>query len=135
MMESRARLSGSLSACAALISLAHPATGHGAVPDHVWISVDECPSLQEVSDAFSRVLPTVVLRASPGASSDEVRVQVRDLGTSYRVAVGGDVRTLVDEVRRCTDRAKAAAVVVGLVLDPPFRFEAPSAPKPPAIPS
>jgi hypothetical protein len=48
----------------------------------------------------------------------DVKVDVRDFGTHYTVAVNGRMRDYTDESRDCAARARAAAVFVALTLAP-----------------
>lgn len=76
-----------------------------------------CPSPPELLAALARALPpTDTLQASTDPASE---VRLRDLGAELVVQVAGQRRRFSDPLRRCAERARAAAVFVSLALHPP----------------
>lgn len=106
------------------------------------ISVDgTCPSEAGIDAAIIALIPRGV-----AALPDSARVNVVDLGETYRVEVKSDAvaraRLFRDGTRDCEQRARFAAVFIVLTLlppelavaPPPPRVEAPPAPPPPRPP-
>src|SRR5438067_1087137 len=76
----------------------------------------ECPPAADVARELRSILPRMRVVVAPNGPSE---VRISDERSRYRIAVAGSERELVDEGRRCEDRARAAAVVVALALEPP----------------
>lgn len=91
-----------------------------------------CPGREELASALRRLLPrTELVFAAQDAPG---RLQVSDLGASYRIELDGRERTIEDPERRCPERARTTAVFVFLTLEPPaMSAPEPSAKKPLAV--
>src|SRR5689334_15407552 len=76
-----------------------------------------CPSPRALGEALTRLIPSVEVTSASEAGV--FRVEITDLGKRYRLRVGGGDRELAEPARRCEERARAAAVLVALVLQPP----------------
>lgn len=122
---------------AALASWAAPA--QAAPPEALRLkSSSSCPSVAEVRRELGPLLPRT--RVETGArpedadasAGERVEATIADEGESIRVEVAREERVLRDPQRGCSERARAVAVFIALVLDPPvLSFE----PKPrPATP-
>jgi hypothetical protein len=96
-----------------------------------------CPSGQDVARELSPLLPnTEFAEHAPDVA------EIVDDGTSFRVSLGTQSKRFADAERDCRERARIAAVFIGLLLDPPEsllppepvpepRLEEPEAPRPP----
>jgi hypothetical protein len=71
-----------------------------------------CPESSAVQSVLAGLLPTKMPREPAG------NAKVSDLGDSYVVAVGDQVKTYTDAARDCAERARVAAAFVALVLSP-----------------
>lgn len=92
------------------------ARGHGC-PTPAQLAA----TLRAASPRFALAIepaPDFTLSLPAGAPS-HVPVAVLDEGLLYQVMVGGQVRVFRDPARRCAERARTAAVLVALTLDPP----------------
>jgi len=116
----------------ALVGVAAPA--RGAPPAAVRVIAAGCPGAGEVVAALAPLLPSTLASAGAGVPG-AVELRVIDRGASYRVEVAGAARDFPDEARRCSDRARAAAVFATLTLDPPALAAPPTPPTPSAPPS
>jgi len=111
----------------------------GAPPEQLQLrSNSSCPSAADVVSELAPLLPhTRVEEGAEGeAMSDAESASMVDEGESLRVRVAAQERIFRDPERSCRERARTAAVFIGLVLDPPVLPEAkpPAAPPPPAPP-
>jgi len=61
-------------------------------------------------------------------------IAVADLGASYRVTAAGRVRLYRDEARDCAERARVAALFIGLAIDPADTVAAAAPPPAPPTP-
>lgn len=77
-----------------------------------------CPAAAAVAQELQRTWPHLPIRVETGPPSS-ARVEIEDLGLSYRVLVQGAGRRFNDPQRKCRERTRAAAVFAALVLDPP----------------
>ena len=99
-----------------------------------------CPSAADVVRELAPLLPHT--RVEDDAEGDTSPVaegaSISDEGESLRVRVAGQDRLFRDPERACRERARTAAVFIGLVLDPPVLPEAkapaPARPPPPPPP-
>lgn len=89
-----------------------------------------CPTPAQLAATLRAASPRFVLALGPASdlapnepggepARDAVPVAVLDEGQRYQVMVGGQVRAFRDPARRCAERARTAAVLVALTLDPP----------------
>jgi hypothetical protein len=62
---------------------------------------------------------TALLGKSALGAEDLAGIRVNDLGTHFTITVNGKTRDYADNARDCTERARIAAVFVGLTLAPP----------------
>lgn len=95
-----------------------------------------CPTRGLVARELAPLLPEHAV----AADDEEARVSARveDFGDSYKVSIGGASRTIDDPERRCLERARVAAVFIGMNLPeqaaparpPPSSPVAPPAPEP-----
>jgi hypothetical protein len=95
-----------------------------------------CPRAAAVAAAAAQLLPKVRVTAAEGPDGAGA-ARVEDLGDRYRVVFDGTSREVREPARDCAERARAAAVIIALTLDPPLAAPAPApAPSPaPAIAS
>ena len=100
------------------------------------IAAGSCPSSDALRGAVREAMPDLLLVDGDLAESVVV---VEDHGEQYHVRTANGVRVLTDAARRCDDRAKSAAVVIGLLIDinparsMPIIVPAPPAPVPPLL--
>lgn len=87
-----------------------------------------CPSSAELERELAPLLNGWTIVDEPSAA--EHRAELTDHGGSVEVSVAGDRRHLNDPARDCQERARAAAVVIALRLEPTASTAAP--PSPPA---
>ena len=109
-----------------------------APPERLELSSNSsCPSAADVVRELTPLLQhTEVIVASGAASTEHAEhAVIRDEGVRMRVKVGADERTFSDPERACSERARASAVFIGLVLDPPLMPEAPPPVTPAAAPA
>lgn len=80
-----------------------------------------CPTASDVVEELAPLLPRsrVVVAAASDAEVASALVTVVDDGESVRIRVAGQERSFRDAGRACRERARNAAVFIGLVLDPP----------------
>jgi hypothetical protein len=125
---------------AALASSAAPALA--APPEVLRLkSSSTCPSVAEVRRELGPLLPRTRVEANarsedsePAADGEErIEATIADEGESIRVEVAREQRVLRDPQRSCSERARAVAVFIALVLDPPVLSFEPK-PRPPAPP-
>lgn len=106
----------------------------GAAPERLALqSGSTCPSAAEIAAELAPLLPhTKVEVAQEGSSEPDVKVaRIDDEGNAMRVRVDGQERAFRDPDHACRERARTAAVFIGLVLDPPILPEVPPPPPPP----
>jgi hypothetical protein len=87
---------------------------------------DGCPSRSAVAAALRAVFSDLVIDAEGRA--EELRVELSDDGSEFRVAAGASERVFTDGTFGCDERARKAAVFIALVLEPPAVADA--APRP-----
>ena len=93
-----------------LLAVSSPAR---AQPTALRVTVEgDCPSAANVEAALARVLPMSLI-------GDGATATVRDRGNVYSIDILGVHREIADAARACDERARAAAVAIALVLDPP----------------
>jgi hypothetical protein len=88
---------------------------------------DACPAPRALRAAVARLLPGVVLTDDAG-DEQAVVVRIEDEGAAYVVAIATQRHELRDPARDCVERARAAAVLVVMALQPPAVAEAASRP-------
>lgn len=124
-----------------------PAPAAGAQPSEASAANLPSPSLPTIStngacpgrDAIATAIASLVPRDGPGALPPSAKLQVEDLGDSYRVMLLADgkerVRAYRDAGRDCGQRARFAAVFAVLTLMPPeLLVETPPSAEPPPPP-
>lgn len=122
----------------------HGASAVAAPPEHLQLASDSaCPSAADVARELTPLLPHTRVEVHDGSKPDpesqSESATIRDDGDKMRVKVGREERTFNDPARACSERARASAVFIGLILDPPLLPEAapppPSSSPPPARPA
>ena len=94
-----------------------------------------CPAATDVVAELGPLLPRTRVSASDGAgAADTATASIVDEGERVRIRVATEERVFKDAGRACSERARTAAVFIGLVLDPPSFPEAGPAPSPPPPP-
>jgi hypothetical protein len=78
---------------------------------------DSCPTRQGFTTALRAIFPDVTITI--GGGQDDLRVELVDVGSHYRVVAGTIEREFIDTAMQCDERARNAAVFVALVLEPP----------------
>lgn len=103
-----------------LLLFARPAAGDATGPIRLDVLARGagCPSPAALASALSAASRRFVI-ALDAAPADAAPVAVFDEGPVYRVLAGTVVRAYKDPGRRCDERARTAAVLVALTLDPP----------------
>jgi hypothetical protein len=104
----------------------------GAAPAVLRLtSNSSCPSADDVVTELAPLLPhtRVSANGSPG-TTDSASASITDEGERVRIRVATEERVFKDAGRSCAERARTAAVFIGLVLDPPIFPEAKPAPAP-----
>jgi hypothetical protein len=84
-----------------------------------------CPSAEAVLAELAPLVPRT--RVSLGAASDTpdaLSARISDEGAAVSIRVANEERIFKDAGRSCLERARNAAVFIGLVLDPPVLPEA-----------
>jgi hypothetical protein len=118
-----------LAACGALATQAV-----AAPPAQVELtSNSSCPSAADVIEELTPLLPHTRVEAGSTETTTADGASIEDEGERVRVRVAGQERVFRDPARSCRERARTAAVFIGLVLDPPILPEVPR-PAPPAPP-
>jgi hypothetical protein len=125
---------------ALLVCSLAPRLARGAPPEHLQLKGSSgCPSIADVLAELAPLLPHTHIEAGSDAAqaTDVQNASVDDEGEGVRVRVANQERLFRDPERSCRERARTAAVFIGLVLDPPVLPEAkPPAPvAPPAAPA
>src|SRR5687767_9402735 len=88
-------------------------------------SSSDCPSASQVSEVLAPLLPNTVLESPATGSEGASSVEIRDLGAGFSVRVHDHQRAFEDAARSCSERARLAAVFIGLVLAPPLAAREP----------
>lgn len=105
-------------------------------------SNSSCPAASDVVAELGPLLPRTRVSASDSAapaadatdSPDVATATISDEGERVRIRVATEERVFKDAGRACSERARTAAVFIGLVLDPPSFPEAKPTPSPPPAP-
>lgn len=132
------RLSSSALLLASLAGLL-PSLALAAAPAELRLSSNSsCPTASDVVAELGPLLPRTRVSASgAGASTGAAdspaaaTASIIDEGERVRIRVASEERIFKDAGRACSERARTAAVFIGLVLDPPSFPEAKPAPGPP----
>lgn len=101
-----------------------------------------CPAASDVVAELGPLLPRTRVAASASAapaadeadSPDVATAVISDEGERVRIRVAAEERVFKDTGRACSERARTAAVFIGLVLDPPSFPDAKPTPSPPPAP-
>lgn len=102
-------------------------------PERLQLASDStCPSAAHVARELAPLLPRTRLDVAIGAAGAAPRAEILDEGDAVRIRIGEEERSFDDPKRICSERARASAVFIGLVLDPPVL---PEAQKPPPAPA
>jgi hypothetical protein len=120
-----------------------PGSARAAPPKTLQLrSNSSCPSATDVVSELAPLMAHTRVSAddgsgSPGGSTppDGASASIDDQGDRVRIRVASEERVFKDAVRSCGERARTAAVFIGLVLDPPIFPEAAPKPPPPPPPS
>ena len=116
-----------------LALLARPALA--SPPRELAVSATgQCPAAERVQRQLVPLLPDTRVFVGPRESAETV--WVADAGEEFRVKVRDVERVIANPVRDCEERARIAAVLVALVVDPPLPAADSGAPEvqPPAEP-
>ncbi|HVY30865.1 MAG TPA: hypothetical protein VHB79_30105 [Polyangiaceae bacterium] len=100
-------------------------------------SSGSCPSAAQVGEELGPLLPHTHVETAldPAAPPPRVVAHIEDEDSAVRVRVDHQERAFRDPERACRERARTAAVFIGLVLDPPILPEVkPASPPPPPPP-
>lgn len=100
-------------------------------------SSSSCPSAAQVAEELAPLLPHthVEITVDAAAPPPAAVARIDDEENAVRVHVEQQERAFRDPERSCRERARTAAVFIGLVLDPPILPEVkPPAPPPPPPP-
>ena len=111
-----------------------PRLALGAPPEHLELSSNSsCPSAAEVIQELTPLLPHTQIEPSGGDDRKPAAesASINDQGERVRVRVAGQERVFRDPERSCRERARTAAVFIGLVVDPPILPEVERAPPKP----
>lgn len=91
-----------------------------APAEEQWVAITsdgECPSQQAVTDALTPLLRyTKIGHAKVGGAHIAT---LADKDTHFSASIAGEERTFQDPAHNCEERARTAAVFIGLVLEPP----------------
>jgi hypothetical protein len=112
-----------------------------APPERLLLeSSSSCPSTAQVAEELAPLLPHTHVETStdPAASAPRLVAHIDDEGNAVRVRVENQERRFRDPDHACRERARTAAVFIGLVLDPPILPEVKppppvAAPAPPPV--
>jgi hypothetical protein len=110
-------------ACAAVVFVAPGPAAADERPAVAFDAAGTCPTSQAVSAAL-----TPVMLPGSGAGGATPTVRVRDLGDRFEVAAAGQTGSFADAARDCGERARVAAVFIGLALNPPPLRDRPPVP-------
>lgn len=111
-----------------------PSLAWAAPPAELRLSSNSsCPAARDVVAELGAVLPRTRVSTTDDAApaTEAVTASIIDEGERVRIRVATDERVFEDAGRACGERARTAAVFIGLVLDPPSFPEAKPAPSPP----
>lgn len=104
-----------------------PSVAFAAPPERLELSSNStCPSAAAVAEELAPLLPRTHVSANEGspAAADALTASISDEGERVRIRVATEERIFKDAGRACSERARTAAVFIGLVLDPPSFPEA-----------
>ncbi len=115
-----------LTALLALAACGVHAPALAAPPEHLLLSGNSsCPSAAEVLAELGPLLPQTQITVGDGdAGTPAVTASIDDEGDRVRIRVVSEERVFRDTSRSCGERARTAAVFIGLVVDPPVLPEA-----------
>lgn len=115
-----------LAASAASAFALRPSTAGAAPPPALHLSSNSsCPSADEVVKELAPLMAHTRVSAGEGAAPpDSASASIDDQGDRVRIRVATEERVFKDAGRSCGERARTAAVFIGLVLDPPIFPEA-----------
>ena len=111
-----------------------PSVARAAPPNDLRVSSNSsCPAARDVVAELGPLLPrTRVLPTDDAApTANAVTASIIDEGERVRVRVASEERVFKDAGRACVERARTAAVLIALVLEPPTFPDAKPAPSPP----
>jgi hypothetical protein len=113
-----------------------PWAAAAAPPDVLHLSsASSCPNVADVERELGPLLPRTRVETGKGdETEDAVQASISDDGEAIRVRVASEERVLRDPRRSCGERARAVAVFIALVLDPPVLSFGDPAPRPPPPP-
>lgn len=118
-----------------------PSSARAAPPKTLKLSSNSsCPSaadvLSELAPLMARTRVSTSDGSAPpdGSAPDGASASIDDQGDRVRIRVATEERVFKDAGRACAERARTAAVFIGLVLDPPIFPEATAKPPTPAPP-
>src|SRR6185369_14020236 len=125
-----------------LVVMAFPSVATSCAPAAIGVVLGgkgRCPNAQLVIAALQTSLPSTRVVLDLKVPDELPLVEIVDEGARYRVRAGNAARGFSDPERRCTERARAAAVFATLVLAPAALLTAPEpepapAPVPPPAP-
>lgn len=100
-----------------LALLARPALA-GPPRELAVSATGQCPAAERVQKQLMPLLPDTRVFLGPRESAETV--WVADAGEEFRVKVRDVERVIANPVRDCEERARIAAVLVALVVDPPL---------------
>jgi hypothetical protein len=115
-----------------------PSVARAAPPKALQLSSNSsCPSASDVLSELGPLMPHTRVSAGDGSpATDGASASIDDQGDRVRIRVASEERVFKDASRSCSERARTAAVFIGLVLDPPIFPEAkPKPPKPAPTPT
>lgn len=121
-----------LAASAASVVALRPSSAGAAPPKALQLSSNSsCPSADEVLKELAPLMAHTRVSAGEGAAPpDSASASIDDQGDRVRIRVATEERVFKDAGRSCGERARTAAVFIGLVLDPPVFPEAKPRPAP-----
>ncbi|HEX2870994.1 MAG TPA: hypothetical protein VHP33_07060 [Polyangiaceae bacterium] len=116
-----------------------PSWALAAPPAQLQLSSNStCPAASDVLAELAPLLPRTRVSAVDGAAAIDAAdtpplatATIIDEGERVRIRVATEERVFKDAGRACSERARTAAVFIGLVLDPPSFPDAKPAPTPP----
>jgi hypothetical protein len=84
------------------------------------VSDSDCPSGEAVAGALAPLLRQTQVQLKQGEGSETATIH--DGGSWYEVSLLDEKRSFQEPQRLCEERARAAAVFLGLILEPPTFF-------------
>jgi hypothetical protein len=95
-----------------------------------------CPSPALVAGALRAIAPRHEVTLDEAVMAGDLSVRVRDREEGFELRVGERGRTIRDPQRHCAERARTAALIIALALEPPFVAlpQPPGRPPAPAAP-